>query len=275
MGKSGLYVPLDVNFSDDDKVMECSAEAHLLYIRSLLLSKRTQSDGFVHHRQLRRLTEGFRYLADCDVGPVLVAELVDVGLWDELEDGWLIAAFTAHNQTSEQLAEKKAKEAERRRNKRTSGMSETSARTDPTVESVRADKNGVRDSESKSESDNEVVVVASDDNDDDMLMAVARARSMRLHGTLRAQVWLTAVARSLDAYRVQVLAREGNDAAKIDVLLDGVVPVSLPVPKLTECDVCRWDTTIDYPHDRFHAEWLTGDDEHRPSHLSVIAGGSQ
>lgn len=146
MGRSGLYVPLDVNFSDDDKVLCCSAEAQLVYLRSLLLAKRFQKDGLVYRSQLRRLTEGFAY-ADAALDDLLPKELVDCGLWLDHEDGWVVAAFTAHNPTSAELEESRAKEADRKRVAR--GQKGTKAAS----ENVQPDKNRVRASESNSESD--------------------------------------------------------------------------------------------------------------------------
>lgn len=134
MARSGLYVPLDVNFGDDDKMISITAEAQLVYIRGLMLSKRTRSAGFIHRRQIGRLTEGFRCQPDA---LELAAELVQCGAWMEIENGWLIAAWADHNASEEQLAAARARDAARKR---------TSRRTATASENVRADTDDVQES---------------------------------------------------------------------------------------------------------------------------------
>ena len=42
---SGLFVPLDVEYDSDDKMIEAGPMAELLYVRGMAFAKRTGSDG--------------------------------------------------------------------------------------------------------------------------------------------------------------------------------------------------------------------------------------
>ena len=109
MPRSGLHVPLDVNFQDDAKIVQVSPEAELVYLRSLALAKRLDEDGAIHRAQLGRLTDKLD-----DMPEVLAKELVDVDLWFETEKGWYIAAWAAHNTLTTERAEARAAEAKRK-----------------------------------------------------------------------------------------------------------------------------------------------------------------
>lgn len=110
MPRSGLHVPLDVNFQDDSKVLRVSLEAELVYLRSLALAKRLDEEGALDHAHLHRLSEKMD-----DHPDVLAKELVDVGLWIETDNGWAIAAWAAHNMLTDERSEARAAEAERKR----------------------------------------------------------------------------------------------------------------------------------------------------------------
>jgi hypothetical protein len=86
-----LYVPLDVNYFEDDKIIRAGPLAELLYVRSLAFAKRNGSDGRITLEQLRYITDGIpnrhRY----------VTRLTQVGLWEVNGDGWYIAAWLKRN----------------------------------------------------------------------------------------------------------------------------------------------------------------------------------
>lgn len=115
--RRGLYVPLDVNYREDPKIIEAGAEAELVYLRSLVLAKRlTDRDGHVHRAHLTGLA--------CDIDSVLrgesqpvdiAADLVKSGLWIEDVDGWLIAAWLKHNPSAAEIDESRGAEASRKR----------------------------------------------------------------------------------------------------------------------------------------------------------------
>lgn len=99
---SSLFVPLNVEYDSDDKVIEAGPLAELLYIRSLAFCKRTMSDGVVRRSQMvivgRSIPDATEH----------AATLVAVGLWEPCSDGWRVASWLKHNKSTEQLAAKKA-----------------------------------------------------------------------------------------------------------------------------------------------------------------------
>lgn len=52
-----MYVPLDVNFPDDDRIAEIGLAATGLYAQALCIAKRLQRDGLVPQRALTRLLD--------------------------------------------------------------------------------------------------------------------------------------------------------------------------------------------------------------------------
>src|SRR5690606_22360582 len=93
-----LWVPLDADFQDDDRLIDVSAEAELLFVRSLALAKRLASDGRLRRSHLRRLCD--KLTSDPER---LASELLDAGLWiSEGEAGshqerFVIAAWLSWN----------------------------------------------------------------------------------------------------------------------------------------------------------------------------------
>ena len=55
---AGLYVPLNVNFFEDDRVVDCPPLRQLLYVRGLCAAKRLSTDGWLTARQLTALGLG-------------------------------------------------------------------------------------------------------------------------------------------------------------------------------------------------------------------------
>lgn len=72
-----LWVPLDVDFQDDDRMIGVSLEAELLFVRSLALAKRLASDGRIRLAHLRRLSD--KLPGDPEK---YADELIGAGLWD-------------------------------------------------------------------------------------------------------------------------------------------------------------------------------------------------
>ena len=102
------YVPLSLNFFEDDRVIELSPLAQLIFIASLIVAKRMESDGLVTAAQVRR---------QCPNVPefdVLTAELVDQKLWVPQGDGrhQLIPAWLGWNRSKAWLDENRVKRAE-------------------------------------------------------------------------------------------------------------------------------------------------------------------
>jgi len=116
---SSLYVKLDVNYDDDPAIIEAGEKAELLFVRGLVLAKRTLSDGFIADAQLPRT--GLSGVA------ARAKRLVEVGLWvrDEDRGGYWIRSWSKRNPSKadvEQLVET------RRENGRKGGLASGAAR---------------------------------------------------------------------------------------------------------------------------------------------------
>lgn len=99
-----LYVPLDVDFATDSKFLAAGPVAGYLYIASLALAKRTMVDGTIERGQLAVLTVGFPGKPEAHA-----QRLVDVGLWRESADGWVITGWLKRNPSRKSILEKQAK----------------------------------------------------------------------------------------------------------------------------------------------------------------------
>lgn len=86
-----LYVPLDVDFATDDKILAAGPAAAYLYVCSLAYCKRTLNDGAIARNQLRAFSVGL------PKAERHASTLVDVGLWVETETGWRVASWLKHN----------------------------------------------------------------------------------------------------------------------------------------------------------------------------------
>jgi hypothetical protein len=87
----GLWVPLDVNYAEDDKLVEAGVMAELLYVRGLAFVKRAQTDGYIRTGQLgsiaTRIPNPKRQ----------VDRLLDVGAWESTDTGWFVTAWLKRN----------------------------------------------------------------------------------------------------------------------------------------------------------------------------------
>jgi len=93
----GLYVPLDVNYADDDKIIAAGPLGELLYVRALAFVKRADADGHIRANQLPAIAlriPRWRQHAD---------RLVELGLWEVDGDGWFISAWFKRNQAASEL----------------------------------------------------------------------------------------------------------------------------------------------------------------------------
>ncbi len=117
-----LFVKLDVNIFCDDRMIEMSPLAQLLYIRCLCLAKRLETDGYLRWGQINR--EAFDLTNETDTLADLVTELVDCGLWyqDDETELYSIAGWLKHNKSNEWIEKYRAEQAESgRRGGRASG----------------------------------------------------------------------------------------------------------------------------------------------------------
>jgi hypothetical protein len=85
------YVPLDANYFRDVAVRKAGPNAELLYIRSLAFAKSSRTAGFVSRWDLVEFGSGLRGAEK------LARILVEVGLWEDTEDGWFIRSWERWN----------------------------------------------------------------------------------------------------------------------------------------------------------------------------------
>jgi len=90
-----LYVKLEVDYPDNPRMIAAGEKAELLYIRALCLAKRTLSDGVIDARQIPRFgLAGWKARAD---------KLVEVGLWEATEQGFLIIGWADRHAAAEEI----------------------------------------------------------------------------------------------------------------------------------------------------------------------------
>jgi hypothetical protein len=99
-----MYVELDVNYADDDKILRVSEGAELLYVRALCYAKRLLSDGFISDAQLRTFV--------MDETEERATALVKVGLWERVPGGYLITSWHKHNRPADEIRERSAGRSE-------------------------------------------------------------------------------------------------------------------------------------------------------------------
>ena len=103
-----LYVPLDVGFFDDGRIVRAGERAAFMYLNMLTLVKMREADGIIEPEQLARL-----HIKDWKKRLV---RLVEEGLVIEMEDGnYLLPSWSKWNELSHQRAERLARDRDRKR----------------------------------------------------------------------------------------------------------------------------------------------------------------
>ena len=100
------WVKLDDQFSDHPKVLEAGPLASWLYVCGLTYAAKHLTDGFIPSGKIRAL-------ADVDNPQALADKLVATGLWDRVDNGYIIHDYLEYNPTSEETKRKRAANAKR------------------------------------------------------------------------------------------------------------------------------------------------------------------
>ena len=87
------WAKLDDSFPEHLKVIDLTDGAFRLYVEGLCYAARNLTDGALPRAAVRRLTGGDRR----------AGELVDAGLWDRTDTGWVIHDYLDFNPSSEQV----------------------------------------------------------------------------------------------------------------------------------------------------------------------------
>ena len=103
------YVQLINGFYDNDKIRDLVRMGHAdsvgIFCMALSLCGDRLTDGFISRRAL---------LSNIGATPEQVRALVDEGMFEEVDEGWLIHDYTKHNRTKEQVLHARADAKERK-----------------------------------------------------------------------------------------------------------------------------------------------------------------
>ena len=100
-----MWVKIDDQFPTHPKVMRAGLEARALFVTSLCYSANHLTDGFVTAEVTALLTA----MSQISNGDVAIQKLLEVGLWEVYEGGYMIHDFLVYNPNSDKVkAERKA-----------------------------------------------------------------------------------------------------------------------------------------------------------------------
>lgn len=115
MARKG-YIQLVNGFYDNDKIRDLVRMGHAdsvgIFCLALSLCGDRLTDGFISRRAL---------LSNIGATPEQVQALVDEGMFEEVDEGWLIHDYTKHNRTKEQVLHARADAKERKSKSRGHG----------------------------------------------------------------------------------------------------------------------------------------------------------
>ena len=104
-----MWTRLSDDFFAHPKVVRAGRDARDLYLVALTHCNRHLTDGFVGVEYLRRLTAE----AEIDDGAACAGRLVEVGLWEPGDGGWMVHDFLDYNPNRAEVEAKRAKTAAR------------------------------------------------------------------------------------------------------------------------------------------------------------------
>lgn len=243
------WVKLDDQFPQNLKVIEVGPEGVALYVFGLCFCASQLTDGTIPTKAARVLT------ATADVDPTTVDRLVEAGLWDSTDDGYVVPDFLDYNPSRAQVMRDREQARKRMRRKR-------GQRPDPEPPpehsgDVRANNGRSSASPSRpvpsptSSSSTEVVQQATAgpvDDDDEFMGAVWEAFADRRQRTAR-------ITNSVDGWRRSVVnnarSEHGGRAAGLRdrhphlsaVELARIIDGTDPEPSREPCSTCH-DVTL-------------------------------
>lgn len=119
--KGGLYLPLDVNFMDDPRIVRAGRDAGWLYLAMALACKRLGTDGRLEGLQIDRLhVKGWQKLLHTLLAEELVLDLND--------GGYTISAWLQHNDPAHVIEARRQADSARKRGAVPNGLLSESER---------------------------------------------------------------------------------------------------------------------------------------------------
>ena len=110
----GPYAPLSATYFTDDAILEAGERAETLFTRALAFCSNSNSDGFIADRQVTAVVGiGMRDAT------ARAARLVEVGLWERVDGGYLIRSWLKWNRSAEDLGRVRRQDRERKASART------------------------------------------------------------------------------------------------------------------------------------------------------------
>ncbi len=100
-----MWIKIDDNLPDHPKIVTAGPEAAWLYICGLCFCNRFLTDGRIPERQLRRLV-------DFPDPRELANRLIDVGLWEQADEGYLVHDYLEHQSSKEEVQEAQKRRAD-------------------------------------------------------------------------------------------------------------------------------------------------------------------
>ncbi len=130
------WVKLDDQFFSHPKVQRAGRDARDLYLAGLTYCARGRTDGAIPQEALRLLAA----MADIDGWQTAAAKLVEVGLWEPTQGGYMVHDYLDYNPTRERIEEvRKARAEAGSRGGLASGASRTQAKTKQIASPVASD----------------------------------------------------------------------------------------------------------------------------------------
>lgn len=93
------WVKLDDQFADHPKIIQAGPLAGWLWACGIAYANKYLTDGFIPYAQVRRLAD----VTDYADPYVLAAKLVEVGLWEQVDGGYLVHDFLEYNPSAAQV----------------------------------------------------------------------------------------------------------------------------------------------------------------------------
>jgi hypothetical protein len=109
----GPYAPLSASYYRDDAILEAEERAELLYVRGLAFCSDAMSDGFISDRQVAHVVgAGMK-----DV-KTRAAKLVQVGLWESVDGGYMVRSWLKWNRSAEDIGRARKQDRDRKSSQR-------------------------------------------------------------------------------------------------------------------------------------------------------------
>ena len=96
------WAKFDDQFTDHPKIVAAGPLAELLAIRAVIYCARYETDGFIQFQQISKLSLGISSKKH------QIAALVNAGIWEETDGGWLKHDFLDYHPSAQQKHEERA-----------------------------------------------------------------------------------------------------------------------------------------------------------------------